>query len=88
VLERALTLSRGPSKNDSFDTDIFVKIRPMNSFSSTDEAPVVSFLHIAVQKARKPRQRDSNRAAIIKIYSQAVIGNGNGFYQCWSNLNR
>ena len=29
MLERALTFSRGSSKKDSFDTDIFVKIRPM-----------------------------------------------------------
>jgi len=77
MFERTLAFPRCLSKKDSFNTDILVKFRPMDTFSITDEPPVFSLLRITMQKTWEPRQGNSDRAPVIKIYHQGILGNRN-----------
>jgi hypothetical protein len=58
---------------DVFHTDILVQIRPVNSFTFTDEPVVGALLRRTVQQSGIPSQRDRNRAAIGQIDNQGVL---------------
>ena len=60
--ERCLTFGRWSASNQTFDRNVFIKFRPVNPFSSTDQPPSRPFLLSAMDEAGIPRQRCGNRA--------------------------
>jgi hypothetical protein len=83
-----LAFSRGLAEKQIANTDIFVQVRPMNSFSSADEAPAAALLSHTVQKPRIPSQRNGNRPAIGKLHRQSVLGDNDVLHPGFPDFSR
>jgi hypothetical protein len=56
----------------AFDTNILVQVDPVNTFSTSDEAPVVSFCNGTVVESRIPCERDRDCSAIDEVNCERV----------------
>jgi len=52
--QRILALSRSPAGQKALDADVLIQIRPMNSFTASDEAPIRTLRGCPVRQAREP----------------------------------
>ncbi len=71
-----LTFPGGLSKQDIFETDVFIQVGPVDTFSLPDKAPVISLLQGAVEEPWIPGKSRGNGATIIEINDQAVQASG------------
>jgi hypothetical protein len=56
LLERLLAFAGRLATDQVFGADIFIQIRPMDSFSLSDQAPIGALRGCAMQQARVPVQ--------------------------------
>lgn len=66
-LKRCQTLSRMRAREQIVDAHIFIEVRPMDTFSVTNQPPFPPFRRLPSLKTRIPRQRDADGAPIHKI---------------------
>jgi len=71
--KRLLRLTGPAVEQETFDADIFVQIRPMNSLAAGDQTPVGALRWRPTHQTREPRDRDPNRPAIRKVRDYRVI---------------
>ncbi len=60
-------LAGPPARQEALHTDIFVQIRPVDSYPAADETPMGSFRRCPVRQAREPSQRHSDGPTVGKI---------------------
>jgi hypothetical protein len=51
-----LTLARRLSGQETFNTDIFVEILPMNPVALPNESPLISFVQSGMEESGEPRE--------------------------------
>ena len=54
------------------DGDVFIQVGPVNPRSGPNEAPVTPLLGGRIAQARKPLQRDAQRAPVLEIDDESV----------------
>jgi hypothetical protein len=81
--ERWLALARSAAREQAFDADIFIQIRPVNSLAPRDQSPVVPLGGFAMRKARKPRERSRNSPSVREIYGERIIAYTDAVRQCF-----
>jgi hypothetical protein len=64
---RGLAFSRGLSREQIFDTDVFVEVWLVNSVAFADEPPVVALCCGSVQQAWIPCQGRGNDSAVTQF---------------------
>jgi hypothetical protein len=75
-LEGTLCLAGGASGWKASDTNVFVEVRPVDAFATTDQTPVRTLRGRPMSKAGVPRQRDANGAAVDEIDDQSIVCDG------------
>src|SRR6266511_457316 len=74
--ERLLTLARCSSSDEALDTDVFVKLGPVNPLAAADQPPRLAFLVRRVDESRIPGKWHRDRTAVTQIDGQRVIRGG------------
>ena len=83
-----LTLPGRPSRKESFNTDILVQVRPVDTLSPTNEPPIAPLFFSGMYQSGIPGQWDSDSPAISKLYGQRILREGNLTCVRYPNLNR
>jgi len=55
------------------NTDVFIQVRPMDTFAVTDQAKILAFFRRAMEKARKVGQWDREDTSILQFYDESII---------------
>jgi hypothetical protein len=76
-LEAPLLLWRTRAPKDSSHAEIFVDLRPMNTFAFANQLPLISFISGGVKQSRIQDQRRGYSATIDEMNRQFVIGHHN-----------
>jgi len=76
------------TKKDVLYADIFIKLRPMNAFALTDQAPVVPLLGPAMQQSGIPGQGHGNRSPVDQVNPEGILGHGHMLHRGDARLNR
>ena len=71
--QRRLRFAGPPPCEETFHADVFVEIRPMYTFSVTDETPTTTFIVAAIRESRVPRQRHTDRAAVDEFHGEHLV---------------
>ncbi len=78
-----MALARSAAREQAFDTDIFIQIRPVNSLAPRDQSPVVPLGGFAMRKARKPRERSRDGPSVRQVYGERIIAYTDALRQCF-----
>jgi hypothetical protein len=75
-LQGSLTLSGVMSRQETFYTDVFVELGPVDSFSPPNKAPFLALRGPSVRKTRVPLEGHREGAPISEINYKHVFSNG------------
>jgi len=73
ALERPLTFSGGLSGQETFDADVLIQVRPVNSHATPYEAPMIPVLTSAVEQPWVPGKRYHHGSTIHEVNGQRII---------------
>ncbi len=65
LFEGALALAGRLAKENVFNADVFIEIRPVNALSPGNQAPVIALLGSRMQQPRIPCDRGRDRSPIV-----------------------
>lgn len=68
-----LRFARSAARQQALHADVFVQFRPVDSFATGDETPVVPFGRSSVRQTREPRKRHGDRAAVGEIRNEGIL---------------
>jgi hypothetical protein len=85
-LQGCLRFTRASARQQTFDADVLVEIRPVNAFAFADETPTTSFGGTTVCQARVPSDGDRDRTAIDQFDYQRVVSDGHALGSCLGNV--
>ena len=84
----SLRFPRTPACQKTFDADVFVEVRPVDSLAFTDQTPVSSFGLATMRQSRVPRERDGDRTPIEQVHYQGIVGKLHPLRPCFGGFNR
>ena len=73
-LQRALCFAGGAAGKKADYTDVFVQVRPMNSFAPSDEAPVATFARGAMRQSWIPSDGHTDGSTVHEVDDERVVG--------------
>lgn len=68
-----LRFTGSAAREQARETDVFIQIRPVDSFTTGDKTPVGPLGWRSVRQSREPRERHRDRAAIRKFRYQGIV---------------
>ena len=76
--ERVLCLAGSPAGEKASDTDVFLKIRPVNALSTAYQPPVGAFCGRPMCETGIPQQWHAHRSAVDEINDQSILRDCHG----------
>lgn len=70
---RSVRIRSSTTPKQALDAQIFIDIRPMDTFSIAQQLPILALLRSCIQETRVPRERDAQGAPIRQDDRQLVI---------------
>ena len=86
--EGVLCLAGRPADEKASDTDVFVKIRPVNALSTAYQPPVGAFRGCPMCETGIPRQWHAHRSAVDEIDDQSVFRDLHALRECLAQITR
>ena len=81
--KRFLCLTGSATRQETRHADIFIQLRPMDTFASRDQTPVGALRWCSVRQAREPGKRHRDRPAIREVRNQSVVANAYTLSKCF-----